>query len=267
VTALVYHVGRGAPESPVILHVPHASRVLTGAARERILLDDSALSAELDRMTDAYTDLIAARVAGAAATAPWTFVNRYSRLVVDPERFPDDREEMLAVGMGAVYTRTSYGERLRAGDADHTRELLATHFEPYASAIADLVDDRLAGTGRALLIDVHSYPSRPLPYELHGTGPRPAICLGTDPDHTPAGLLDMARRVLARCGDIGVDTPFAGCYVPLRHHRRRRAVTALMVEIRRDTYLTEPAGPPTGGLDAVVDALTVLVDALSGTTA
>jgi N-formylglutamate amidohydrolase len=247
----------------VILHVPHASRVLTRAARERILLDDAALSAELDRMTDAHTDLIARRVAAAAGMAPWTFVNRYSRLVVDPERFPDDREEMAAVGMGAVYTHTSHGERLRAEDPDHARDLLATHFEPYASAVADLVDDRLAATGRAVLVDVHSYPSRPLPYELHGSGPRPAICLGTDPDHTPAGLLDAARQVLAPCGEIGVNTPFAGCYVPLRHHRRRRAVAALMVEIRRDTYLTEPAGPLTAGLDALVEALTRLLDGVA----
>jgi N-formylglutamate amidohydrolase len=247
----------------VILHVPHAARALTRTARERILLDDAALAVELDRMTDAHTDLVAGRVAETAGTAPWVFVNRYSRLVVDPERFPDEREEMLAAGMGAVYTRTSHGERLRADDPDHARELLATHFEPYASALADLVDDRLAATGRAVLVDVHSYPSRPLPYELHGTGPRPAICLGTDPDHTPADLLDTARRVLARCGDIAVNTPFAGCYVPLRHHRRQRAVTAVMVEIRRDTYLTEPAGPLTDGFAAIVDALIELVDAVT----
>ena len=257
-----YRVVPGARASPVILHVPHASRALTRAARERILLDEAALATELDRMTDAHTDLVAGRVADAAAVRPWLFVNRYSRLLVDPERFPDDREEMLAVGMGAVYTRTSHGERLRADDPGHARELIATYFAPYAAALADLVDDRLAATGRAVLVDVHSYPSRALPYELHGTGPRPAICLGTDPDHTPAALLDTARRMLAPCGDIAVDTPFAGCYVPLRHYRRQRAVTAVMVEIRRDTYLTEPAGPPTAGFDAVVDAVTELVNAV-----
>jgi len=244
-----YRVVPGAPESPVILHVPHASRVLTRAARERILLDDAALTAELDRMTDAHTDVVAARVAMEAATTPWRFVNRYSRLVVDPERFPDEREELRAVGMGAVYTRTSHGAPLRAEDPDHARELLATHFEPYATALADLVDDRLAATGRAVILDVHSYPPEPLPYELHGTGPRPAVCLGTDPYHTPAALLDTARPLFARCGDTALDTPFAGCYVPLRHYQRCAAVSALMVEIRRDTDLAP-----------LVDALTELVN-------
>jgi N-formylglutamate deformylase len=244
-----YRLVPGAPESPVILHVPHASRALTRAARARILLDDAALAAELDRMTDAHTDVVAARVAEGAAPQPWRFVNRYSRLVVDPERFPDGREEMLAVGMGAVYTRTSHGQPLRANDSDHARELLAGHFEPYATAFADLVDERLAATGRAVILDIHSYPRDPLPYELHGTAPRPLVCLGTDPYHTPPVLLDTARALFARCGDTALNTPFAGCYVPLRHHRRCAAVAALMVELRRDI-----------AVDPVVDALTELVN-------
>jgi N-formylglutamate amidohydrolase len=243
----------------VILHVPHASRRVTPFARASILLDDSALSTELDRMTDAHTDLIAARAAGAARTRPWLFVNRYSRLVVDPERFPDEREEMLAVGMGAVYTRTSHGERLRAADPAHVEDLLARHFRPYAHAMTALVDDRLAATGRAVIIDVHSYPGTALPYELHGTGARPAICLGTDSGHTPAALLDAAWEAFAPGGSVGLNTPFAGCYVPLKHHRQESGVTALMVEIRRDTYLTEPAGPPTDGINAIIAALTRLV--------
>jgi hypothetical protein len=37
-----------------------------------------------------------------------------------------------------------------------------------------------------------------------------------------------------------------------------------MVEIRRDTYMIEPGGPPTAGIDTVIAALTSLVDAVSG---
>jgi N-formylglutamate deformylase len=210
-------------------------------------------------MTDAHTDLIAAQAAGAA----WLFINRYSRLVVDPERFPDDREEMLAVGMGAVYTRTSHGQQLRPDDPTQVEALLAKHFRPYAGAVTTLVDDRLAATGRAVIIDVHSYPSKALPYELHGAGPRPPVCLGTDSDHTPDALLDAAREAFSGCGGIGVNTPFTGCYVPLKHYRQRSTVTALMVEIRRDTYMTEPGGPPTDGINLIVGALTRLIDAVA----
>lgn len=257
-----YRVLTGSPASGVVLHVPHGSRALTAAARGSILLDDDALAAELDHVTDAHTGLVATRAAAAATRTPWVFENRFSRLVVDPERFPDDREEMRAVGMGAVYTRTSHGQRLRHDDDARDGRLLDLHYRPYAAAVAELVDERLAATGRVVIVDVHSYPSRPLPYELHGDGPRPAVCLGTDPFHTPPELVDAARAAFAGFGDIDLDTPFSGCYVPLKHYRRQPAVSAVMVEIRRDTYLTEPGGQPTGDLDRLVAALAALVDAL-----
>ena len=123
----------GDPHSPWILHVPHASTRIPAAVRARIVLDDDALDAELSAMTDAHTDLLAERTSDGVGTGrPWSFVNGLSRLVVDPERFPDEREVMNRVGMGAVYTRTSTGARLRADDPADRAELIAAYFEPYA---------------------------------------------------------------------------------------------------------------------------------------
>jgi N-formylglutamate deformylase len=238
----------GSPDSGVILHVPHSSRRLPPDARSSILLDDAALAEELDYMTDAYTDLIAT----GAADRAWLFVNPYSRLAVDPERFPDEREEMASVGMGAVYTRTSHGAALRPPLS--TVDLMARYYTPYADAMAGLVDDRLAAVGHAVILDVHSYPSRPLPYELHG-GTRPAVCLGTDSFHTPPWLVEAASVAFATLGDVGLDTPFAGCYVPLRHYRRDARVSALMVEVRRDVYMHEPGGLLTPGVAPLIAAL------------
>jgi N-formylglutamate amidohydrolase len=251
----------GSPASAVIVHVPHSSRVLTADARSSILLDDAALAVELDRMTDAHTSALALAASTRAPVRPWLFVNRYSRLVVDPERFPDEREEMAAVGMGAVYTRTSQGVPLRS-TVDSS--LVSRYFDPYARATASLVAERLAVLGRAVIVDLHSYPSVPLPYELHRDGPRPAVCLGTDPFHTPAGLVGAATAAFAGFGEVGLDSPFAGCYVPLAYHRRDPRVSAIMVEIRRDTYLREPAGAPTPGFSRLVDALATLLAGASG---
>lgn len=250
----MFSIESGAAESPVVLHVPHGSRQLTAHARERILLDDTQLRTELDLITDAHTDVIASRAADAARVRPWMFTNRLSRLVVDPERFPDEREEMRAVGMAAVYLRTSHQEKLREDDAEHTEELLARHYRPYAQAMTDLVDER------PIIIDVHSYPSQPLPYELHATGNRPAICLGVDDFHTPQWLRDAAMAAFAPLRDIDVNTPFSGAYVPLKHYRQSQKVAALMIEIRRDTYMSEPGGRPHDGIDTVVRSLTTLID-------
>lgn len=248
----------GAARSPVILHVPHSAREIPAEVRAGIVLEDAALERELDHIVDAHTAELAEEAARLSRVVPWRFVNRLSRLVVDPERFPDEREEMLAVGMGAVYTKTTHREDLRPADAD-PGPLIARWFRPYARAMTDAVAQRLAVTGRAVVIDVHSYPSAPLPYELHGEGPRPPVCLGTDSFHTPPELLAAAREVF---GEVGLDSPFSGTYVPLEFYGRDPRVSALMVEIRRDTYMTEPGGPAGPGLRELAQALAALVDAL-----
>ncbi|MCZ7456886.1 N-formylglutamate amidohydrolase [Streptomyces sp. WMMC940] len=251
----------GADDSPVVLHVPHSSREIPEWVRHGIELDDAALVLELDHVTDSHTAAVAAAGADAAAVRPWQFVNGLSRLVIDPERFPDEREEMLAVGMGAVYTRTTNRERLRPADTD-PRPLVERYFHPYARAMSAAVADRLEAVGRAVVVDVHSYPTEPLPYELHGDGPRPPICLGTDPFHTPPDLLAAAERAFAGFGGTGLDSPFAGTYVPLDFHGRDPRVSALMIEIRRDVYMTEPGGPPGPGLERLGAALAELIESI-----
>ncbi|MEV0961514.1 N-formylglutamate amidohydrolase [Streptomyces sp. NPDC049910] len=256
-----FHLVPGAGDSPVVLHVPHSSREIPEPVRRGIELDDAALALELDHITDAHTAALAAAAADAAALRPWQFVNGLSRLVVDPERFPDGREEMLAAGMGAVYTRTTHRERLRPEGTD-PRPLLDRYFHPYARAMTAAVAGRLEAVGRAVVIDVHSYPTAPLPYELHGDGPRPPVCLGTDAFHTPPPLLAAAERAFAGFGGTARDSPFAGTYVPLGFYGSNPRVGALMIEIRRDVYMTEPGGPAGPGLERLGAALAELVDSL-----
>lgn len=253
----------GSPGSPVILHVPHSSRAIPADVRGAITLDDAAFERELDHITDSHTaDIAAAAVGRCSSATPWQFVNRLSRLVIDPERFPDEREEMLSVGMGAVYTGTTHREELRPAAYDG-RPLVERYFRPYAAAMTDAVTERLEAVGRAVIVDVHSYPTERLPYELHGDGPRPPVCLGSDDFHTPAPLLAEAEKAFADFGGTGVNSPFQGAYVPLKYYGVDPRVSALMIEIRRDVYMTEPGGPAGAGLDALAGAVARLVDAVS----
>jgi N-formylglutamate amidohydrolase len=256
-----FEIVAGGPRSPHVLPVPHASTHVPDDARASILLDDDELRDELVAMTDAHTDAIVLRAADACDVRPWAFVNRVSRLAVDPERFPDPAaEEMEAVGMGPVYTSTSHGLPLRAPDDDVRERLLATYFRPYADALADLVDERLAACGRALVVDVHSYPASRLPYELHPADRRPPLCLGTDPVHTPARLVSAARSAFAGWG-IELDQPFRGTYVPMRHYGQDTRVSAIMLEIRRDQYLLAHGAPDEQRIAALAAAAAQLVSA------
>lgn len=162
-------------------------------------------------------------------------MHAYSRLVVDPERFPDDSEPAAAYGRGAVYTRTCTGTLLRQEPLTNADPLLDTYFRPYATAVSELVTDRIAARGRAVIIDVHSYPPRPSGFK-DPTLARPALCLGTNLIHTTDWLTAAARRAFHPLGDIVENEPYAGCYVPLdRYGHDQRA--AVMIELRRDTYL------------------------------
>lgn len=169
---------------------------------------------------------------------------------------------MLAVGMGVVYTRTTHRERLRSADMDPS-PLIERYFRPYAEAMTAAVGERLAATGRAVIVDVHSYPTETLPYELHGDGPRPPVCLGTDDFHTPAELLTHAEEAFAGFGGTGINSPFPGTYVPLKYYGKDPRVSALMIEIRRDVYMEEPGGPAGHGLAALAAGLAALVNAVS----
>lgn len=248
--------------SPVIVHVPHSSRLIPPGVRAELLLDDAELVAELDEATDTATDAIAAAALRHVQRRPAVVVNPFSRLVVDPERFPDDSEPATAFGRGAVYTRTCAGSPLRAEPYPHAGVLLEVYFRPYADAVTNAVADRLAACGRAVVIDLHSYPLKPSGFEDPAAA-RPALCIGTDPTHTPDWLIDAARGAFASLGEIGVNTPYAGTYVPLRYYGRDQRISSVMIELRRDTHLADPCTPRADRVEDLGRALAALIDVVT----
>ncbi len=253
--------------SPLLVHVPHASTTIPDDVRAGLLLDDVELAAELATMTDWYTDRLAAQALERAGSAAVVVRNPYSRLVVDPERFPDEREVMRSRGMGAVYSRTSALQPLRRPDVEAEQALLDRFFDPYSQSLANHVTEAIDSFDRCVLVDLHSYPSVALPYEIDQAATRPGVCVGTDAFHTPPELRDAVVDAFTGVrGGVAVDTPFAGAYVPLDRYGIDARVSSAMVEIRRDVYLDEPATfeptiDPVGFAD-VVDRLAGLFRAL-----
>jgi N-formylglutamate amidohydrolase len=140
--------------------------------------------------------------------------------------------------MGAVYTKTSHGAALRdKAEAAREREaLLARYYRPHHAALEAAVEAALETHGRCLIIDCHSFPSRPLPYEIKVSADRwrvihrPAVCIGTDTTlpphapfahdgmHTPPWLRERAAEVLgemlSRWPDGGAPDPAAAPHEP-----------------------------------------------------
>lgn len=230
------------PRIPLVLHVPHSSTYIPESVRQSFLLDTESLNRELLRMTDWYTDHLFSHVVEIGGAM---FVNRTSRLVVDPERFRRDADEVMASrGMGVIYTHTSDGLPLRLPLTEGERErLLISRYTHYAQALTRLVRETVRVHGRCLILDGHSYSSQALPYELDQAAVRPAICIGTDWFHTPSRLVDDLVNFCQSHGfECHQNTPFSGTYVPSQLFHRDARVASLMLEIRRDLYMDEQTG-------------------------
>jgi N-formylglutamate amidohydrolase len=249
-----------ASESAVVFHIPHASTGIPPDLVNTFLLSADDLQAEIFRLTDHYTDQLVENILPAAARVRFPV----SRLVVDPERFAEDTAEpMSRMGMGAVYQRSSDGRQLRKVPSPAEREQLMRRFyAPHHQALTEAVDRALSMHDRCLLIDVHSFPSKPLPYEIDQDPQRPDICLGTDAYHTTPGLAAGAARAFEAQGlSVELNRPFAGALVPMKYYRCDSRVSALMVEVNRRLYLDEDTAEQLGVFDLVRESLGAAIEA------
>ena len=257
---------RSPAHPPVVLHIPHSATSIPADVRRTLLVSDEELRRERLLVTDWYTDELFAVPSHAATTVRFPV----SRLVVDPERFQDDEREVMAErGIGVVYTRTTEGEPLREVPSPAEREeLLRRFYQPHHAALAAAVEAARARHGHCLVIDCHSFPSRPLPWELDQVPDRPDICLGTDAFHTPASLTDLARRLFESAGfSVAIDRPFSGALVPAAHFGREPSVRALMIEINRRLYMDEGSGDKLSSFIAVSSTIKEVLSTLIGTAA
>ncbi len=88
-----YKIKRSKVDVPLLVHIPHSSTCIPPEIKSVILLKDSDLREELLRMTDRYTDELFSCVAELGGISGGY---NYSRLVLDPERFRDDKKEIMA---------------------------------------------------------------------------------------------------------------------------------------------------------------------------
>lgn len=227
----------------VVLHIPHSSTRIPSEVRDQFVLEEDELQKELVKMTDHRT---LALFAGPDPQVP-VVAAPVSRVVVDVERFEqDDLEPMAAVGMGVIYCKASDGSPLRRELLEAEREsLISTYYQPHHQQLIKATDAALLAYGRCLILDGHSFPSSPLPYELDQSLDRADICIGTDDFHSPDPIREAFEMAFSHAGfTVAINRPFAGAIVPFQHYRQDRRVMSVMVEINRALYLREPSAVP-----------------------
>jgi len=247
----------------MILHIPHSSTYIPQEQKKCISLSDKELDYEILCMTDMFTDEL---FSSCVSTRDNIITFPISRLVVDPERFVNDDDEIMSkIGMGVIYNKTSVGHELRvAATKNEKKYLIEKYYSPHHQLLTSAVEQSLAQNGEALIIDCHSFPSVPLPYELNQNINRPDICIGTDTFHTRR---EMSERLVSEFKALGynvcLNKPFAGSLVPQVFYKKDPRVQSVMIEVNRKLYMDETTGNKSDGFDQVQSDLKAITNKIT----
>jgi N-formylglutamate deformylase len=218
----------------LILHIPHSS---THIPFFEGYVDAGKVNKEIDLLTDWYTDELFLHSDAIKVIAP------FSRVFCDVERFiDDDKEPMAKKGMGLTYTLCDDGSPLRNMPAALRHKIIDEYYNPHHNILTDAVDQQLKIYGEARIIDCHSYPNIPLNRDQSQLTPRPDFNIGISSYHTPASWIPASQHYFEQKGfSLGVDWPYSGTMVPIKHYHVDPNVQSIMLEINRDLYLN-PVG-------------------------
>lgn len=243
-----------------IFHIPHASTLIPEQYLKSFDLSEEELNHELLLMTDHFTDELFAYDTNVFDVLKFPV----SRLLVDPERFVSDSEEVMSrVGMGCIYEKTHSGKPLK--NASKIRdELISKYYQPHHERFTNMVEECLKLNSKCLIVDCHSFPKKPLPYELNKEPIRAEICIGTDAYHTPDWLLEFMRDNFKSEGfSVAADKPFSGSIVPTCHWKKTKEVSSVMIEVRRDLYMNEGNGQKSDNFNSIKNSISMILERLN----
>lgn len=223
----------------IVLHIPHASKHIPNEYLKFFTLSKKDLEIEILKMTDHFTD----KLFDISNDNIHQLKFPISRLLVDVERFEkDELEPMCEVGMGCVYEKTHDGKSLKlVKDIKH--ELINKFYKIHHEDFAKIIDAELKQNNKVLIIDCHSFPKHPLPYELNQAMDRPQICIGTDDFHTSEKLKESFGQLFEKSNfTVKYNVPFKGSIVPLKFYNKEKRLQSVMIKLRRDLYMNEDTG-------------------------
>ena len=222
-----------------VLHIPHASKHIPDEYIKYFTLSKKDLEIELLKMTDHFTDELFDVLGDNIHKLKFPI----SRLLVDVERFEkDELEPMFKVGMGCIYEKTHDGNSLK--NVENIKdELINKFYKAHHENFSKIVDKKLNENNKVIIIDCHSFPKYPLPYELNQANDRPEICIGTDNFHTSEKLRNSLGELFEKSNlTVKYNAPFKGSIVPLKSYNKDKRVQSVMIEVRRDLYMNEHSG-------------------------
>ena len=196
----------------ILIHIPHSSYIIPNKYKDLFYLKGVELFQEQLKMSDSFTDELF-NIKGIQR-----HIFPISRLVCDVERFRNEEdEEMTKQGMWICYTKTSDCKALKKVDTNHKKEILNLYYDKHHSDFEEKIERMLKKHKKCLIIDAHSFSSKPLPYELHAQTFRPDICIGTDFGKNVLyneKLVNLFETTFLKYGykNVTIDDPFSATY-------------------------------------------------------
>lgn len=249
---------------PVLLSVPHAGTEYDAQTLGNAIQGRRAL----ETLEDPLVDRLCWRAISAGIGA---VVQNVPRAVIDCNRGEEEVDPSAIAGispapvgprarygLGLVPSRTQRHGALWRRPIDRpelVRRIEQVH-RPYHQGIAEGLSAIHLNHAEAILLDVHSMPSRPRGQADIVIGDRQGTSCS---DWVTA----EAARIARHCGfTVAVNDPYAGGAIVARHGRPAENVHALQIEIDRSTYLQRDGRSPSAGFDLVANMIEALAAGL-----
>ena len=246
--------------SGVVFASPHSGRHYPAAFLSQTVLD----SHEIRSSEDAFVDQLYQDAPDFGATL---MTATYPRAYLDLNRAADELDPALIhgvpkrtpnprinSGLGVIprvvaRSRAIYRGKLSGAEAQHR---IKSVWEPYHCALQNLLNQRRAEFGQAILVDCHSMPSEAVANVVHHSTRTPEVILGDRFGASASGA--VVDRIEAAFQDAGFyvlrNAPFAGAYVAKHYGRPAHGQHCVQVELNRALYMDEAQITPRADFDA-----------------
>lgn len=216
-----------------LVHLPHCGTNIP----EKYIGDYYLSKEELQNNVCQYADLYTDELFNSLYQQFGGVKNNYSRLLFDPERFFDDKEELMQqkYKLGWFY-ENSILDKKPLRNIQHKSEI-SKLFKCHHKQLNDKTKAKLDQYGKCTVIDCHSFSNER--YWFHDKDIKlPDICIGFEEEHKDRFLIETILEEFKEY-DIGINEPYTGSLVPTNYYKKNRNVKSVMIEINKRLYLEE----------------------------
>ncbi len=216
-----------------LVHLPHCGTKIP----EKYIGDYYLSKEELQNNVYQYADLFTDELFDGMYQQFGGVKNSYSRLLFDPERFFDDKEELMQqkYKLGWFYENAILENKaLRSlKHKDEISKIFIAHHEE----LNKKTKDKLGQYGKCTVIDCHSFSNER--YWFHDKNLKlPDICIGFEEEHKDEFLIEAILEEFKEY-DIGINEPYQGSLVPTDYYKKNTNVKSVMIEINKRLYLED----------------------------